>query len=246
CCLDDGAPLPALDEGVVEYGELAAVDLQRIPVPGEREHQPLGTGAFHVPRLDTRRESAKSQGLPPIGVPLDRRTRELDVCDGPLLLRFAPQREGDGATAEYLILPFSSEDVLELDVTEKCLRFGDEIVDRLTTVTAALGGSCLRDRSCRFLWSGMLFIDQRRPHLISGAAGHRMSSKDQGRQYEHNQRSPVSGRCVHPTDSTDEPVLRRRARIKEFDVVEENPLAIGPTSTVVAMRTHALFHRSIL
>src|SRR6185295_3769652 len=48
-----------------------------------------------------------------------------------------------------------------------------------------------------------------------------------GRQYEHNQRSPVSGRCVHATDSTDEPVRRRRTRIKEFDVVEENPLAIG-------------------
>ncbi len=67
CGLDDGAPLPALDEGVVEYGELASVDLQRIPVPGEGEHQPLGTGAFHVPRLDTRRESAKSQGFPPLG-----------------------------------------------------------------------------------------------------------------------------------------------------------------------------------
>ena len=29
------------------------------------------------------------------------------------------------------------------------------------------------------------------------------------------------------TDSTDEPVRRRRTRIKEFDAVEENPLAIG-------------------
>jgi hypothetical protein len=29
------------------------------------------------------------------------------------------------ANAE-LLFPFSSEDVLELDVTEKCLRFGDE------------------------------------------------------------------------------------------------------------------------
>ena len=147
--------------------------------------------------------------------------------DGPLLLRFAPQRKGDGAPAEHLILPFASEDVLELDVTEKCLRFGDEIVDRLTTVTAALSENRLLDRGCRLAWSGMLCIDQRRPHFISGAAGYRMSSKEQGRQYEHNQRSPVSGRCVHATDSTDEPVRRRRTRIKKFDVVEENPLAIG-------------------
>jgi len=57
------------------------------------------------------------------------------VRDEPLLLRFAPQRKGDGAPAEHLILRVSSEDVLELDVTEKCLRFGDEIVDRLTTFT---------------------------------------------------------------------------------------------------------------
>ena len=127
---------------VVEHGELASVDLQGIPVPGEGEHQPLGTGALHVPRLDTRRESAKGQG-PPTGFPLDRRTRELDVGDGPLLLRVAPQRKGDGAPAEHLILPFSGEDVLELDVTEKCLRFGDEIVDRLMTVAAALDDDLL-------------------------------------------------------------------------------------------------------
>ena len=63
--------------------------------------------------------------------------------DGPLLLRFAPQRKGDGASAEHLILPFSGEDVLELDVTEQCLRFGDEIVDRLMTATAALDDDLL-------------------------------------------------------------------------------------------------------
>jgi hypothetical protein len=61
------------------------------------------------------------------------------VRDGPLLLRFTPQRKGDGAPAEHLILPFSSEDVLELDVTEKDLRFDDEIVDRLTTLTTSVG-----------------------------------------------------------------------------------------------------------
>ena len=35
------------------------------------------------------------------------------------------------------LLALSGEDVLELDVTQKCLRFGDEIVDRLVTVADA-------------------------------------------------------------------------------------------------------------
>src|SRR6185312_6836045 len=88
-----------------------------------------------MPRLNTRREGAKGQGLA-TRFPLDRRTRQLDVGDRPLLLRVAPQRKGDRASAEHLILPFSNEDVLELDVTQKRLPFGDEIVDHLMTVTA--------------------------------------------------------------------------------------------------------------
>ena len=135
--LDDGAPLLMLDEVVVEHGELAPVNLQRISVSRKGKHQPLGTGALDVPRLNTRRESAKVQRLP-TGSPLDRRTRDLNVGDGPFLLRFAPQRKGDRASTEHLILPFSSEDVLELDVTQTCLRFGDEIVDRHIAVTAAV------------------------------------------------------------------------------------------------------------
>jgi hypothetical protein len=35
----------------------------------------------------------------------------------------------------------------------------------------------------------------------------------------------VSGSRVHAADTTDEPVRRRCTRIKEFDAVEENPLA---------------------
>jgi len=60
------------------------------------------------------------------------------VGDRPLLLGLAPQCKGDRASAEDLILPFSGEDVLKLDVTQTCLPFGDEIVDRLIPVTAAL------------------------------------------------------------------------------------------------------------
>ena len=104
--LDDCAPLPALEKLVVEHGEFASVDLQGIPVLGEGEHQPLGTGAFHVLRLDTGREGAKGQGLP-TGFPPDRRARQLDLGDRPLLLLLAPQREGHGTTAENLILPLS-------------------------------------------------------------------------------------------------------------------------------------------
>jgi hypothetical protein len=193
----------------------------------------------------------RGQGLPIIGVPLDRRTWEFDLRDGPLLLRFAPQRKGDGAPAEHLVLPFCRKDVLELDITEKCLRFGDELADHLTTVpapfddgllgslivllrsgngkwhlaffllpTSVRDGSCLLDRSCRL-------IGQRRLQFISGAACHRTSSKEQGRQYEQNQRSRVSGSSVHATDSTHDRARRTRTRIKKFDVVEENPLAIG-------------------
>ncbi len=87
--LDDRGPLLAFDQVVVEDGELASVDLQGIPVTGEGEHQPLSTGALHVARLDTGREDAKRQRLP-TGLPFHRRTRELDVGDGPLLLRVAP------------------------------------------------------------------------------------------------------------------------------------------------------------
>jgi hypothetical protein len=131
------------------------------------------------------------------------------VGDRPRLLRFAPQRKGDRASAEHLILPFSSEDVLELDVTEKYLCFGNETADRLMTVTAALDddlvGSLLgllrlgngkwnlaffllrtssRDGS-RFLgWRGTLCIDQRGLNFISGTASRRTSSNDQGCQYE--------------------------------------------------------------
>ena len=79
---------------------------------------------------------AKGQRLP-AGFPLDRRTRQLELRDGPLLLRLAPQRKSDGPPAQRLALALSGQDVFELDVTEQRLRFGDEIVDRLVTVADA-------------------------------------------------------------------------------------------------------------
>ena len=85
-------------------------------------------------RRDTGREIAKGQGLP-TGCPLDRWARQLDLGDRPLLLRLAPQCEGHGTTAENLLLPLTSEDVLELDVAQQRLSFGDEIVDDLVTMT---------------------------------------------------------------------------------------------------------------
>jgi hypothetical protein len=60
------------------------------------------------------------------------------VGDRPLLRRFAPERKRDRPSAEHLTFPFSGEDVLELDITEKRLRFGDTVVDRLMTVTGAV------------------------------------------------------------------------------------------------------------
>jgi hypothetical protein len=60
------------------------------------------------------------------------------VDDGPVLLRLAPQRKGDRPPTEHLIPPFASEDVLELDVTQTYLRFGNEIVDRLITIAATV------------------------------------------------------------------------------------------------------------
>ena len=108
------------------------------------------------------------------------------------------------------------------------------------TVTTAIDGSCPLGRSCRLAWSGMLCIDRRRPHFISGAAGHRMSSKEQGRQYEHNQRSRASGRCVHPpivlTSRCDAGVLVSRNSMP-LRKIRQLPV---PTSTVVVMRIHAL------
>ncbi len=56
-----------------------------------------------------------------------------------------------GRPRSTCILPFAREHILELDVAEKGLRFRDEIVDRLMTVTAARGGSGRLDRSCRLL-----------------------------------------------------------------------------------------------
>src|SRR4051812_21912863 len=45
------------------------------------------------------------------------------------------------------------------------------------------------------------------------------------------------------TDSTDEPVRRRRTRIKKFDIVEENPPAIG--SDIYSCRHADTFYFSI-
>jgi hypothetical protein len=92
-----------------------------------------------------------------------------------------------------------------------------------------------------FLLRTFVRIDPRR-HFISGATCHRTSSKEQGRQYEQNQRSRVSGSWAHALDSTHDRARRTRTRIKEFDAVQENPLAMAvPTSTVVAMRIHVIF-----
>ncbi len=49
-------------------------------------------------------------------VSTDRRTRELELGDGPLLPRFAPQRKGDRPPAQRLALALSGQDILELEV----------------------------------------------------------------------------------------------------------------------------------
>jgi hypothetical protein len=127
------------------------------------------------------------------------------VGDEPLVLCFAPQRKGDGAPAEHMILPFSNEDVLELDVSEKCLRFDDEIADRLTAVVTTFDDSI--PGSLIVLLGlgngeGDLAFYLPRISIRIGAAYHRTSNKEQARQHEQNQRSRASGSCVHTTDST--------------------------------------------
>src|SRR5262249_30922317 len=62
------APAFLLDECVVEYRELAAIDLQLFAAAREREHEPLGPRALHMPRLDTGRAHGEGH-RPAAGLP---------------------------------------------------------------------------------------------------------------------------------------------------------------------------------
>ncbi len=148
--------------------------------------------------------------------------------DGPLLFRVAPQCESDGAAAEHLILRLAGEDVLKFDIVKQCLRFGDKIVDYLTTATAAsdddllgcligllrfgddkwnLAFFLLRTSGSRSLQRrrlgrrGAFCIDQSRLIFRIGF-GRRAPSADQRYQYEQGQPGRAYYRCLHAEDST--------------------------------------------
>ncbi|MBK7902966.1 MAG: hypothetical protein IPJ97_08430 [Proteobacteria bacterium] len=74
----------------------------------------------------------KGKGLP-AGLPFDRRAGDLDVHDGPLLLRLAPQRKDDRTPAQRLLSAFAREHILEFDITKQRLRFGHEIENHHVT-----------------------------------------------------------------------------------------------------------------
>src|SRR5581483_185805 len=90
----------------------------------------------------------------------------------------APERKRDRPAAEHLFLPFASEDVLELDIPEHCLGFGDEVVDRLMTATRAMNddllGSCLGFlRLGHSQWNLTFFLLRTRIRGGSGSRGWR-------------------------------------------------------------------------
>ena len=89
-------------------------------------------------------------------LPLDRRTGKLDLRDGPFLLRLAPQREGDRASTQRLAFALAGQDVLEFDVAQQRLPFGDEIVDRLVAVANVRLDDHLGDGVFRLLDLGFL------------------------------------------------------------------------------------------
>ena len=123
-------------------GNFLPVDLQLLAVLGEGEHQPFGTGALHVPCLDSWCAHDERKGLP-AGLPLDRRAGDLDVHDGPFLLRLAPQSKGDRTPAKHFLPSLSREHILELDITKNGLRLGHEIKDHLVTFAASLNDNLL-------------------------------------------------------------------------------------------------------
>src|SRR5277367_5917349 len=133
--VDDGssrrrrlAPAFLLDEGIVEYRELAAVNLQLLAATRECEHQPLGPCALHMPHLNTWRAHYEGQ-WPVAGLPFHRRARDLQVSNGPTLLRLAPQREGDRSAAQHLTPALAGEGVLQFHVAQLRLAVGNQVAD---------------------------------------------------------------------------------------------------------------------
>jgi hypothetical protein len=100
---------------------------------GEGEHQPFCAGALHVPRLDSRCAHDERQGFP-AGCPFDGRAGDLDVRDGPVLLYLAPQSKDDWTSAKHFLSSLPREHILEFDVIENGLGFGQEIKDHFVTV----------------------------------------------------------------------------------------------------------------
>ena len=134
--LRHGAPVSALERSVVEDREFAPVDLQRIAVLREGEHQPLGARTLYMAGLDARREYSKGQGLA-ARPPVHRGTRDLDMRERPGLLRLIPQREYHRPTAQSLAPALASEHIRKLDIAQKRLRLSYQIVDHLVPDEAA-------------------------------------------------------------------------------------------------------------
>jgi hypothetical protein len=84
------------------------------------------------------------------GLPFDRRTRNLDVRDGPFVLGLAPQRKSDGTSAKHFFPALLREEVLELDIAKTHFRFGHQISDDFVALTDRSRDDYFRDfiRGC--------------------------------------------------------------------------------------------------
>ena len=157
---DDVSPFLLREQGTVENREFPPVDLQRLSVFGESEHQPFGTGALHVPcRYPWRAHDDRQRLFPRL--PFDRRAGNFDVHDRPFLLRVAPQGKRDRAPAKHLPFPLSREEILKLHITKQRLGHGHEIQDQFVTTARELVQRPLRAR-CR-KWRSRDALTRRRP-----------------------------------------------------------------------------------
>ncbi len=154
--------------------------------------------------------------------------------DGPLLLRLAPQRKSHGPPAQRLALALAGQDISELDVPQKRLPFGDEVVDRLVTIADAtldddlgqalvglLGlGNGKRNLAFLLLRFFRRRLEQSPPTTDSGSASISVGSDS----------SPAPPVVAHPAPISD--TSTRRARITATsseipDHLPEGPIASG-------------------
>ena len=113
---------------VVEHRELAAVHLQLLAIPRKCEHEPLGPRSLDVLRLNSGSAHGERQ-FSAAGLPFHRWAGDLQVGDGPVLLRLAPQREGDRPAAQHLMPTLTDKGVVQIHVAQLRLALGNQVAD---------------------------------------------------------------------------------------------------------------------